>query len=113
VLLDELSLPWPAALERPSGARARVWDVIWRPAVRLRGIEGRLRFRERQAWIAFLAHGRTREAVAWWFRRLWPTPELVSVRYADIPGPYLWKRFWGRIQFARSTREKLDGRRVG
>jgi hypothetical protein len=113
VLLNELSLPWPPELERPSGPRARVWDVIWRPAVRLRGIEGRLRFRERQAWIAFLARGRTREAIGWWFRRLWPTAPLVAVRYADIPGPYLWKLFWGRIKTARSTREKLGARGAG
>jgi hypothetical protein len=111
VLLDELALPWPAGVERPRGPRARIWDVIWRPAVRLRGIEGRLRFRKRQAWIALLARGRAREAIAWWLQTLWPTASLVSARYADVPGPYLWKLFRGRIRTARSTREKLDARR--
>lgn len=110
VVLDELSLPWPVELVRPSGFRARVWNVIWRPGIRLRGMEGRLRFRRRQDWIAFLACGRTLEALRWWFRDIWPPAPVVAVRYADIPGPYLWKLIRGRFNTARTVRATLATR---
>lgn len=109
-VLDELSLPWPVELVRPSGLRALVWNVIWRPSIRLRGMEGRLRFRRRQDWIAFLARGRTLEALRWWFRDIWPPAPVVAVRYADIPGPYLWKLFRGRFNTARTVRATLATR---
>lgn len=110
VVLDELSLPWPVELKRPGGPRARLWNVIWSPGIRLRGTEGRLRFRRRQDWIALLARGRALEALRWWFREMWPPAPVVAVRYADIPGPYLWKLFWGRIKTARALRERLATR---
>jgi hypothetical protein len=111
VVLDELSLPWPDELARPSGPRAWVWNVIWRPGIRLRGTEGRLRFRRRQDWIALLARGRAREALKWWFRELWPPPPVVAVRYADIRGPYLWKLLRGRVNGARTLRATMAVRR--
>jgi len=107
VVLGELSLPWPAELERPSGPRARLWNVIWPPRIRLRGTEGRLRFRKRQDWIALLARGRLLEALGWWLREMWPPAPVVEVRYADIRGPYLWKLFWGRVNTARRMHERL------
>jgi hypothetical protein len=102
VVLDELSLPWPDALQRARGPRARVWNVIWPPGIRLRGTEGRARFRRRQDWIALLARGRALEALRWWLREMWPPAPVVAVHYADIPGPYLWKLFRGRIDAART-----------
>jgi hypothetical protein len=110
VVLNQLSLPWPAELERPLGSRIRVWNLIWRPGIRLRGTEGRLRFRRRQAWIALLARGRTFEAIGWWIRELWPPAPVVAVRYANIPGPYLWKLMWGRVLTARNRRAALAER---
>jgi hypothetical protein len=113
VVLDELSLPWPVEIERPSGPRARMWNVIWRPGIRLRGTEGRLRFHKRQDWIPLLARGRALEALGWWLREFWPPASVVAVRYADIPGPYLWKLFWGRVNTARRLRVRLAVRAVG
>jgi hypothetical protein len=104
VVLEELSLPWPDELDRPSGPRALVWNVIWHPGIRLRGTEGRLRFRRRQDWITLLARGRAREALRWWFREMWPPASVVAVRYAEIPGPYLWKILRGRVDAARTAR---------
>lgn len=112
VVLDELSLPWPVELKRPRGPRARAWNVIWPPGVRLRGTEGRLRFRRRQDWIALLARGRALEALGWWLRDMWPPAPVVAVRYADIPGPYLWKLFWGRVNTARRLHARLATRAV-
>lgn len=107
VVLEELSLPWPPELARPRSARARLWNVIWPPGIRLRGTEGRLRYRKRQAWIALLARGRCGESLRWWLRDLWPPAPVTAVRYATIPGPYLWKLFWGRVATKRSQRERL------
>ena len=110
VVLDELMLPWPVGLGPARGPRARVWDVVWRQGIRLRGTEGRLRFRRRQDWIAFLARGRVREALRWWLREMWPPAPVVAVRYADIAGPYLWRLFWGRVSTARALRATLATR---
>jgi hypothetical protein len=107
VVLDELSLPWPDELERPSGLRALGWNVIWPPGIRLRGAEGRLRVRRRQDWIALLARGRALEALRWWFREMWPPAPVVAVHYAEIRGPYLWKLFRGRVIAARAQRAML------
>jgi hypothetical protein len=104
VVLDELSLPWPDEVTRPSGPRAWVWNVIWRPDIRLRGAEGRMRFRRRQDWITLLARGRALEALRWWFREMWPPAPAVAAHYADIRGPYLWKLFRGRVNAARAPR---------
>jgi hypothetical protein len=104
VVLDELSLPWPVELQRPSGFRARIWNLIWREGIRLRGTEGRLRFRRRQDWISFLARGRRVEALRWWLRDVWPPGPIVAAHYAHIRGPYLWKLIRGRLEAARATR---------
>jgi hypothetical protein len=104
VVLDELSLPWPVELERPSGFRIRVWNLIWREDIRLRGAEGRLRFRRRQDWIPFLARGRRLEALKWWLRDMWPPGPIVAAHYAHIRGPYLWKLIRGRLDAARDIR---------
>lgn len=110
VVLDELDLPWPMQLARPRGPRVQAWNVIWRPGIRLRGIEGRLRFRRRQDWIAFLARGRTLEALRWWLIEIWPPAPAVAVRYADVSGPYLWKLIRGRFKTARTSRATLTTR---
>jgi hypothetical protein len=107
VVLDELSLPWPDELERPRGPRARLWNVIWPPRIRLRGAEGRLRFRRRQDWIALLARGRAIEALRWWFREMWPPAPVVAVHYAEIQGPYVWKLLRGRVEASRALRAAI------
>jgi hypothetical protein len=111
-VLGELALPWPDGLDRPRSPRARMWDVLWSPRIRLRGSEGRLRFRKRQDWLAFLARGRAVEALRWWVRELWPPAPIVRTRYADIPGPYVWKVLRGRMRTARVQRETLLRRRT-
>ena len=112
VVLDRLDLPWPEELERPKGIRAGLWNLIWRPGVRLRGTEGRLRFRRRADWIAFLAAGRALEALRWWLQEMWPPAPAVNARYSDIQGPYLWKLLKGRTLAMRATRATLIERRL-
>jgi hypothetical protein len=110
VVLGEMSLPWPNELERPNGVRVEAWNLIWRPGIRLRGAEGRLRFRRRQDWYALLARGRAWEAVRWWLREMWPPAVIVDIRYSDVRGPYLWKLVRGRYLTAKRTRGALASR---
>ena len=110
VVLDRLSLPWPDELARPAGFRVRLWNFVWRPGIRLRGAEGRLRFRRREDWVALLARGRAFEALHWWLRRMWPPGAVVDVRYANVRGPYLWKLMRGRFLTAKATRKALATR---
>ena len=106
-VLDELELPRPAEVDRPRGPRALAWDMLWPQAIRLRGSEGRLRYRMRQNWIALLARGRAREAARWWLRELWPSALAVEVHYKDIRGPYLWKLLRGRLKAAVAQRRDV------
>ena len=110
VVLDRLELPWPVELDRPTGMRVGLWNLIWRPGIRLRGAEGRLRFRRRGDWIAFLARGRMLEALRWWLREMWPPSSAVNARYAHVRGPYLWKLLKGRVMKAQNTRATLAER---
>jgi hypothetical protein len=100
VVLDLLKVPWPEEISRPHGPRSWTWSLLWRPSIRLRGREGRLRFRKRQDWIAVLARGRSREAIIWWLRGLLPPSPTVHAHYAHIRGPYPWKLARGRAQAA-------------
>jgi hypothetical protein len=106
-VMEELELPWPAEVPRPRGPRALVWNVLWHRGIRLRGTEGRLRFRMRQNWIAVLARGRAREAMLWWMRDLWPSAAAVNRRYAGIRGPYAWKLLRGRVEAAILKRREI------
>ena len=114
VVLDQLSLPWPAELERAHGPRAWAWRRLWPPHIRLRGAEGRLRYRRRQDFLALLARRRTAEGLAWWVRDVWPAAAVVAARYPDVRGPYLWKLSRGRARArvaARATQREVLARR--
>lgn len=106
-VLATLRLPWPNDLPSPHGLRAAAWRWLWRPGIRLRGQEGRLRFRARQQWLAVLARGRGREAVAWWLRELCPSSALVDAHYQHIRGPYLWKLVRGRVESAQQRQRDI------
>jgi hypothetical protein len=108
-VVDELRLPWPTDLTRPRGPRAVVWGLLWNRGIRLRGSEGRLRYRMRQNWIALLARGRGVEALWWWLRKMWPPGVAVDLQYEGIRGPYLWKLFRGRFEASRELRRRLRG----
>lgn len=64
----------------PHNARAVLWRIVWRPAIRLQGELGAVRFRSRQLWIPLTARGRWGPALRHLARRLFPTPVLVDYR---------------------------------
>jgi hypothetical protein len=107
VVVDELALPWPEELDRPRGPRARLWRLIWHRGVRLRGREGRLRYRRRQDLIGLLARGRAADAIRWWIRDAAPPAPAVSAHYAHIGGPYPWKLVRGRAETLVRKRRRL------
>jgi hypothetical protein len=114
VVLEMLQLPWPGEVTRHRGSRTLAWNIIWRSSVRLRGTEGRLRFRRRQDLITLLARGRAVEATKWWLVSLWPPRPTVVARYEHIPGPYLWKLIVGRVEaFAAQRRSVQQQRAMG
>ena len=62
---------------------------MWRPGIRLRGEEGRRRYRKRQELIPFLATGRAREAVVNLRRVLVPPRPLYEIANPGERGGYL------------------------
>ena len=81
------------------GPREMVWHAVWRPAIRLRGDEGAVRFRHRQVWVTLLARRRTAAKARFLARKLLPAPELVDYR-RPVRGPVLWRLTWGRASDA-------------
>jgi hypothetical protein len=104
---EDLGTPPLGPVPRPRGPRALLWRLLWRRRIRLRGSEGRLRFRMRQNWLALLAEGRGLEAVVWWLAELWPPAAAVEVRYGPKRGPYLYRLLIGRLAAARDQRRDL------
>jgi hypothetical protein len=98
VVIDELGLEFPGTLRHPRGPRAATWAVLWPRGVRLRGSEGRMRYRQRQNWLPLLARGRAPEAFKAWARVLAPPAPAVDARYSQLTGPYVWKLLRGRLE---------------
>lgn len=111
VVVEELGLAPPPVSPPGAGPRATMWSILWRPDVRLRGSEGRLRFRQRQNSLPLLARGRGREAVGAWLRILLPPAPAVDARYSHIDGPYAWKLLGGRSEATAQRMREARARR--
>jgi hypothetical protein len=98
-----------AVLSPSRGSRAMVWHAVWRPAIRLRGDEGVVRFRHRQVWVTLLARGRTAAKARFLARKVVPDSELVAYRRPGR-GPMAWRLTWGRASDA--VRRWQAGRRL-
>jgi len=97
MVTQRLGLP-PAPLTA-RGIRARAWRATWPERVTLLGSAGTARSR-RQEVIPFLARGRTADTARWAWQLGFPPRRTVAVRYADVPGPYLWRLTRGRLRTA-------------
>jgi hypothetical protein len=80
------------------GIRSVIWKVAWRPSVRLRAEDSRMRFRHRQYWIALFSPGRTTETIGRWLRGRFPPAELLEYMYSD------YGRRWGGQTVAETPR---------
>jgi Uncharacterised nucleotidyltransferase len=96
-VIETLGLPRP----RPSisGLRARGWRVMWRPAVRLQGDLGVVRYRFRQAALPLFT-GRVGATVRWWLRKPFPPRPLVDYYHRTEKGGYLRHVTVGRLRGA-------------
>jgi hypothetical protein len=109
-VVERLGLQRPhAAIVR--GARVRLWRMVWPERVTLLGGAGVDRSR-RQDLIPFVARGRFGEALGWARRVVLPPVPTVALRYADVPGPYLWRLTRGRVRTAQHRHRALRARRM-
>jgi hypothetical protein len=104
-------------VENPSyqvvgGWRGRVWNVLWRPSIRLRGEEGRLRFGRRGVLLfPFLVRGRGTDAARYLLRRMFPRRDMVDLMHPNSRGPYLWRLIQTRAgHLIRRIRERRTWR---
>jgi hypothetical protein len=101
----------PALTHRHVGAvTGAVWQILWRPPLRLRGLSGTVSQAHRQLWIPWLAPGRFAEAVRWWLRRrVFPPTALLPVYHPDTSGSYLRRLAVGRIRRIKERRRIQRG----
>jgi hypothetical protein len=85
---DTLALG-PCPLPSTPSGKNLLWSIVWRPGIRLRGEEGRRRFRKRQELIPFLGRGRAREGLTNLRRVLFPARRLYEIANPGEPGGYL------------------------
>ncbi len=96
-VVDTLSLGGPDQTA-PAGWRATVWRIAWRPETRLLGeIAGTRYMRRGPLLLPLLVHGRGRDALRYWLRRLFPPAALVDIKHPATHGPYLWRLISGRV----------------
>jgi hypothetical protein len=126
VVIRTLGLP----VHNQMGARpvrSLVWNLVWRPSVRLRAAESTVRFRHRQYLMGILSRGRAVEAARCWFRERFPPADLLAYvhseyarRWGDepvssLPRSQLWELTTGRLLAALRRRRRagqvaaLDG----
>ncbi|MCC5947041.1 MAG: nucleotidyltransferase family protein [Nitriliruptoraceae bacterium] len=90
------------------GLRSWIWHRLWRPDIRMRGSEGRRRFRFRQNILPLLGKGRVVETLRWWLREVFPPAPAVAAEYPDEPGPYCRRLVLGRIKATRARRRMSE-----
>jgi hypothetical protein len=87
--------------------KSLVWQVAWRPSVRLRAAESTVRFRHRQWLIAALSRGRGVEAARCWLRGLFPPDELLAYVHSD------YATRWGGEPVSTGRRSRIWALTVG
>lgn len=95
----------------PGTWRRALWQVLWRPSVRLRGAAGVVRYRHRQQLLAFTGRGRDVDGARLLARSLFPAPSLIAYRQPGPSRPYVWRISAGRIGLIRRRRREELRRR--
>lgn len=98
--------------------RSLVWQMAWRPSVRLRATESAFRFRYRQWLIPGLSRGRAVETMRSLVRTSFPPPDLLRYLHSDYahrwgaeavsttPQSRLWELTVGRVQATLHRRRR-------
>lgn len=87
----------------PRGARAALWRLLWRPAIRLGGDRAKQRrSRRTQLVLPLLIPGRSGSLARATVRRLFPPPTMV--RHLHGEGPYLRTLLRARLEHMRRRR---------
>jgi hypothetical protein len=81
----------------PTGWRAVLWGRLWGQETRLAGEAGLEHRQHRQRFLSLMFKGRKRQALWWWFRKLFPPDPMLSWRYPWAKGPYAWRVALTRI----------------
>lgn len=82
-----------------------IWNVAWRPSIRLSGLAGRFRMgRRSQFLMPALCRGRSAWAIWWMTRRLAPPPQVLELNHPSATGPYLVRLITGRWKQFRHNR---------
>jgi hypothetical protein len=106
VVIRTLDLPVRNQI-RASPVRSLVWNLAWRPSVRLRAAESTVRFRHRQWLIAVLSRGRAAEAARCWLRLRFPPADLLAYVHSE------YARRWGDEPVSGMPRSQLWGFTTG
>jgi Uncharacterised nucleotidyltransferase len=106
VVTGTLGVPGANPL-RATPVRSLVWQIAWRPSVRLRAAESTIRFRHRQWLIAVLGHGRTAEALRCWIRETFPPADLLAYLHSDYAAR------WGAEPVSSTPRSRIWALTIG
>jgi hypothetical protein len=80
VVYSDVGLPHPQDAPVRSGPRSWLWRLIWRHRIRLRGLEGRRRFRRRQLLIPALADRSVTEVAGAYALEVAPPEPVLRLR---------------------------------
>jgi len=92
---------------RPTGWRSHLWQLLWRPSVRLQGDLGRIRFRHRPNWLPVLVDGGLPRALRWGWGQLALSEPLVRTSSPGHRGPWQWWLVRGRLRRAARRRRAV------
>lgn len=104
----------------PTGWRAQLWRVLWRPSVQLQGDVGWTRFRHRADWLPVVANTPATVLGRWACRRVVLSPAVAVHANPGRRGPWWWRLIRGRLgrmierrRAVRRLRSALAGPRDG
>lgn len=92
----------------PKTWRSALWNVLWRPSVRLRGEEGVARYRHRQQLLPLTGRGRGVDQLRLLTRSVFPPRPLIAYRQPGRSRPYVWRITAGRL-WRMYRRQRGDG----
>ena len=106
IVVSTLELSFPTRRTTP-GIQSLIWHYAWRPSIRLRAQDSKIRYRHRQYLIALLSRGRTIEAIRSWVRGRFPPAELLAYVHSE------YARRWGGETVSDASHSRLWSLTIG